>query len=64
MTWQARKEGGIRQLAYWRSAVATCKSESQIVSAGNPGDCMYILSRGDAELFKGDEMVEKTEECH
>ena len=48
-------------------AVCSCNmqhAESQIVSAGCPGDCMYILSRGDAELFKGDEMVEKTEECH
>lgn len=35
---------------------------TDIVVEGEVGDCMYILSRGDAELFKGDEMVEKTED--
>ena len=64
MTWQARRECGIRPLACWLPAVGTYKSESKTVSAGSPGDCMYILSRGDAELFRGDEMVEKAEERH
>lgn len=45
------------------------KLHSELVEAGNDimvegeiGDCMYILSRGDAELIRGEEVVEKYED--
>jgi len=45
------------------------KLHSELVEAGNDimvegeiGDCMYILCRGDAELIRGEEVVEKYED--
>ena len=65
----ASRECELRQLACWPDVGCLQLEPARMnlrlsVPAGSPGDCMYILSRGDAELFKGDEMIEKAEECH